>query len=250
MVETDAPTCGTHNTVPSYLNKPTLVRAYVRADGVPPTRPMWGRLCLDSTGQCIRSLAPIQVQQDEDPVSVQQRGDLTRTLNFLLPFDYMGGEGGGWSDLTVYLNEDGAYVAETDYANNRKSFRTYFLDTETWEVRFIPVHANGFEPHGNPGAIATWLTKVYPINPHRLRIRLDGPIFGSWDFGAPPGFGLVTGCSAGWDNLTEQIAWRRWSDWRSGKINHYGMVNPAAIMQVAAESASRARPVWPIPSWR
>ncbi len=226
MYETDAPTCGTHNTVPLYINKPTLVRAYVRSIGTPPTAPMWGRLCLNETSECVRSLAGVQVQEVANPVA-EHRADLSQTLNFLLPASFS--DHTGQISYTVYLNETGAYATETSYTNNQKTERVAFRDSDTWEVKFIPVNANGFPSVGNMAVIAGWLRQVYPINPRRLRILLDSPITGTWDFAAPSGFGLTTGCSGGWDNLNEQIAWRRWSDWRGGKINHYGMVNPAAV---------------------
>jgi hypothetical protein len=182
------------NRVSLYAGKPTLVRVYLRADGVEHSiYGISGQLCLD--GICITARDPVTVSPTDDPVS-EFRGDLDRTLNFHLPLAWIGVVGEKAAVLTV--NVDGADAEECCYDNNTRTIGFNMLYGSPLNVVMLRVNAHGYSTHSDdrwPGLL--WVRHNYPTTQVRVYYSTDEPLDMDHNFRT----------REGWDDALLDVYW-------------------------------------------
>jgi|GEM_PF-2274969 len=225
------------NSVPLYVGKPTLVRAYVFLDRGPTTLAnISGRLCRGNTGatSCVSPLRPgrsINLNQANNSIGAL-RNDLTLTLNFLLPMDWVARAGS--LDFTVYVNYNGENSAECCNDNNRQYLNLFVRTGRTVDVVFLPVRANGFQPpEGELWPIVDWLSRVYPVSRVQPWVNPD-PVANTYNFSSTSGgggtFGAFSGCGQGWGDLMSDLWWFNvWHGDPADWTRYYGMVDQRSL---------------------
>ena len=164
--------------VPLIAGRPTLVRAYVRAVAGGPAAGVTGELCYwkpgETTGACLHRvdpLWPVEVEAVADPVAAH-RGDLYRTLNFVLPEDAVSRSGILYIQVKV---NPGHSPAECCYENNdtRPSW-IRVLPEKRLDVVFIPVSLEGETVElSERWRLTEWLLRAYPVT--RVQVwQLEG----------------------------------------------------------------------------
>ncbi len=140
----DNPRCS-DNAVPMLLGKPTWVRLYVRAEGGPPARAVSGRLCRGRVATCdsgmIMPLNRITPDDDDDP-SVNDRGNLDASLNFIVPPVWLAE---GALEMTAFVNYEEEDVDETRVDNNAAQAAVPVMAARSLTVMFMPVTAGGID---------------------------------------------------------------------------------------------------------
>jgi hypothetical protein len=207
----DNPECGT-NTVPIYTGRPTLLRLYVRAEGTSVEVPdVGGELC--NEGECIPSLNRVSVSPTDDAIR-DFRGDVSRTLNFLLPQEWV--RRSTEVRLQVYVNRDGRDVGECSLDNN--VFRFHFVPQtgETLHVVMMTVNAHGVQSLGSGRWPAIrWTQQFYPISEVRVYRSSEEPVDASYDYTT----------REGWDSLLMDLWWINfWTDDPADYLRYHAMV--------------------------
>jgi hypothetical protein len=212
--------------VPLISGRPTLVRAYLRAAAGGPAAGITGELCYwlpgETPGACVHRLEPlwsVEAVAEADPVGAH-RGDLRRTLNFLLPDEAV--RRSGTLFVQVRLNPE-RVPEECCYENNeiRPSWITV-LPEERLDVAFIPVSLQGVTvPLNERWRIVDWLLRAYPVTRVRVweveggePLVVDPLARAGWE-----GVGTV------WDLILYRLWWiNAWTDDPVGGLRYYGMV--------------------------
>lgn len=203
--------CGT-NTVPIYTGRPTLLRLYVRGQGTGVDIPnVGGEICHE--GECLPSMNRVTVSPTDDAVR-DFRGDITRTLNFLLPMEWV--RRPTEVRLQVYVNRDGRDVAECCLDNN--DFRFFFVPQtgRTLHVVMMTVSAHGARTTGGGRwpAIA-WTQQFYPISDVRVYRSSEEPVDASYDYRS----------RGGWEDLLDDLWWINfWTDDPADYLRYHAMV--------------------------
>ena len=213
------------NSVPLYMGKPTLVRLYVRAEGAVGEIPaITGELCYDYQGlqspaprDCIPSLNAITVSTTADPVR-DFRGDITRTLNFIIPVQWTTNENIAlWFNARV--NPDGRDIPECCLENNSLSLYKSFRKGN--ELNIVAMRAEVFGERIREDQIIEglkWILRYYPTSDIDV-------YFHDWDpINAPFNF---TDMNRGWLNLLERLDWIRfWTYEGFSKPRYHAFVPP------------------------
>ena len=215
------PSCGADNSIPIYRGKPTLVRLYVRASGTASEiANITGRLCVrwwgyyaDRYSSCVAPLAPVTVAVVANPVQAF-RGDLSRTLNFLIPSHAVNASANSVTELDIDMSVNvphpnpelnyGMYVPECCRANNSFSTRLVLDSGRPLDIEMIRGEgADGIYPDADDWlAPARFLNMVYPT--------------GRINYWAPEGddvFDMVDDyadtpsddCGDGWDHALDDL---------------------------------------------
>lgn len=191
------------NSVPLYINKPTLVRLYVRAEGTSTEVPnISGEICRLVEGReearnCRPSINRVTVPVTDDPVR-DFRGDITRTLNFLLPTEWVTEP--EESSYRIHVNRAGLDAAECCLANNKVG-RAFRLNTGR-ELNVIAMRANVNGERIRPDQIGeglTWLLRYYPTSDIDIYTHEWDPIRANWNFEN----------QIAWVNLLARLDWIR-----------------------------------------
>jgi hypothetical protein len=210
----DNPTCS-DNSVPMYVGKPTLVRLYVRAGAGAETAGIGGEICM--AGVCRPSLNRVTVTASEDPVG-DFRGDINRTLNFLLPSDWVAST--GMRLFQVFINRDGRDIGECCFDDNSLERRFSFVTGRSLDVVMMRVRANGRTTAGEDRWPAIrWAQKYFPTSRINVYRSSDEPVSASYDYTT----------TDGWSSLLDDLWWSNyWTDDAVDWLRYHGMV-PADI---------------------
>lgn len=212
--------------VPLIAGRPTLVRAYLRAASGGPAAGITGELCYwlpgETPGECVHRLEPlwsVEAVAEADP-TVAHRGELRRTLNFLLPEDAV--RRSGTLFVQVRLNPE-HLPEECCYENNeiRPAWIT-ILPEERLDVAFIPVSLEGVEaPLNQRWRLVDWLLRAYPVT--RVQVwEVEGGEPLVVDPLARAGW---EGAGNLWDVILYQLWWlNAWTDDPVDGLRYYGMV--------------------------
>jgi len=195
----DNPRCF-DNAVPMVLGKPTWVRLYVRAEGGPPRRAISGRLCRGRVATCdsgmIMPLNRITPDDDDDP-SVNDRGSLEASLNFIVPPVWLAE---GTLEMTAFVNYEEEDVDETRGENNAVQASVSVVPARALTVMFMPVTADGITAdRAEMWNFADWLTRVFPV----ARITAVGRAGLPGDFNLSDSSG--DGCGRTWNRLMDSL---------------------------------------------
>lgn len=212
------------NSVPLIQKKPTLVRAYL-ASNLGPVDNISGYLMIYE-GDALEfhlamPLAPVTVENVPNPVAAY-RGDLSRTLNFLLPVQVI--ERPGWLHLRLVINLE-HNPPECFYDNNEalKNIRIY--QSDSLHIVFIPIATRGTVGNLEEGwKIIDWMSRVYPIYDIRFwRYRSGAPIDVEGD-------ALVDGgCGYFWTDILNELWWLNlWTIDPEDYTRYYGLVDHTA----------------------
>ncbi|NIM94581.1 MAG: hypothetical protein GTO18_12850 [Anaerolineales bacterium] len=225
------PRCGADNSIPMYTGKPTLLRLYAYATGTATDVPnISALLCRDTFGDCIRAMNMVSVSPWASISSLNNpvrsyRGDLSRTLNFMIPSRW---ESTDFHTFTLRVNPDGENADEIDLANNDLTFQFRYQRSKSLDVVMIPVAADcggwtcapSLLTHG--GLALSKFERLYPTGNIRLwtigaNINLNG------DYNYSGGGG---GCGDGWGDLLDDLWWYNfWNDDPVDYLRYYGMVD-------------------------
>ena len=216
------PACGPSNSIPIFTDKPTMVRVYARATGTGGTEPNISGVLCNGTGECIPALNRIFVSEIDNPVSAY-RGDLTRTLNFMLPPAWV--SSAGTLSITAMINPRGVDVLESGYDNNTITLPLVVTQSKTLNVLMIQVRAAGNVTPG-PGARAALLSyfrQVYPTgNVVWYFPRGEATVDSAYDYTDSSG----SGCGSGWGGLLDDLWWYNvWNEDGVGGLRYYGMLD-------------------------
>jgi hypothetical protein len=213
----DNPRCA-DNAVPMLLGKPTWARLYVRAEGGPPRRAVSGRLCRGRVATCdtgmIMPLNRITPDDDDDP-SVNDRGSLDASLNFIVPPVWLAE---GALEMTAFVNYEEEDVDETRGDNNAVQASVSVVPGRTLTVMFMPVTADGFTaPITEMWDFVDFLARVFPIT--RVSPIARPALPGNFDLSDRSG----DGCGRSWGRLMDAL--RGVYTWGgSGRAYLYGLV--------------------------
>jgi len=214
--------------VPLIADRPTLVRAYVRSAAGGSAPGVTGELCYwrsgETSSECIHRvepLWPVDVEPVADPLTAH-RGDLYRTLNFLLPQDAIDRRGRLYIQVRV---NPGHSPEECCYENN--DTRHSWIDVlpeKRLDVVFIPVRLLSGETADldQRWRLAAWLLRAYPISSMHVwqleggrSMLMDPLVSATW---------RVWGANL-WDVMLYQLWWvNAWHDDPVDALRYYGMV--------------------------
>ena len=224
----DASVC---RAVPLIAGRPTLLRVYVRAAAGGPTADVSGELCYwfsgETVGECIRRLEPmwpVEVTSDPDPVTAH-RGDLRRTLNFLLPDDAV--RRSGTLYVQVRLNPQ-HNPEECCYGNNELWPVWTILPEERVDVAYIPVSLAGTTASlDQRWRLVDWLYRAYPVT--RVQVwQVEGGapmVVNPLDVANAVLFGGTL-----WDAILYELGWvNAWCDDPVDGLRYFGMVPDTAL---------------------
>jgi hypothetical protein len=226
------PYCGADNSIPQYVDKATLLRLYVYATGTAVDVPnISAQLCLDSLSNCIRAFNVVRVAPWETVSSLDNpvrmfRGDLDRTLNFMIPADWQSTDE---HTFILRINPDGENAPERDLTNNDLSFGFRFRSSRRLDMVLIPVQADcgGFQCAPNllrdGGTALSYFEQVYPTgNIHLWTIGANINLLADYDYTDTSG----SGCGDGWGELLDDLWWyNAWNDDPVDYLRYYGMVD-------------------------
>ncbi|MBF8255889.1 MAG: hypothetical protein HW375_796, partial [Anaerolineales bacterium] len=195
----DNPRCS-DNAVPMLLGKPTWVRLYVRAEGGPPARAVSGRLCQGRVATCdsgmVMPLSRITPDDDDDP-SVNDRGNLDASLNFIVPPVWLAE---GTLEMTAFVNYEEEDVDETRDENNAAQASVSVVPARALTVMFMPVTADGITAdRAEMWNFADWLTRAFPVA--RITVVGRGGLPGNFDLSDSSG----DGCGRTWNRLMDAL---------------------------------------------
>jgi hypothetical protein len=245
----DNPTCP-DNSVQLYSGKPTMVRVYVRLASGPfaSLSNIGGFICLGDRGEagCGKLAVPSIGINSGNKVTVRKgasvsggRGDLTATINFLLPPSWVKDPGLdlGFSSLgkplefTVYVNymlRD--YPYETRYDNNYQAYKFNIFVSQPVAILFVPVTSNGTKAAaGELWPIIDWMRLSYPTSNFAISLAAS-PFNWNTDWGG--------GCG-GWMGLMWNLLATRGFDSRIW----YGMVDIGASTPQTKASGCGMNPI-------
>jgi hypothetical protein len=219
--------------VPLMSGRATLVRAYLRADTPAPVSDVTGELCYwtpgETPGECIHrveALHPVTVENVADPVT-QHRGDITRTLNFMLPREATARTGTLYIQITA--NPDHV-IEESDYENNDLGPAWInIVPAKRLDVVFIPVaYADQVADDDTRYRIADYLLRVYPVaTVHMWRVEGGAALY--LDPISASAAEMFGGSFFG--TLLYQLAWiNTWTDDPVDWLRYYGMVPESIIV--------------------
>jgi len=206
------------NYMPLYIRKPTLVRVYVRLEGGTASVPnVWGEVCDAYRGeapiQCYPSLGPITVTPTDDPVR-DFRGNLDGTLNFLVPFNWVGDV--GRHRLALYVNRDRRWAGECCIDNNRLTLDFGLGAGTTLHVVMMRISAHGATPQERMrGPAIEWVRRYYPTSEVHIYRSSAEPVDASYDYTS----------ADGWSSLLTDLWWiNAWTDDPVDWLRYHGMV--------------------------
>jgi hypothetical protein len=203
------------NSIPLFLDKPTLIRVYVRLDSGPiAIADISGILCnqlyQDPPAECVRPVQPIEVYQTADPVKFF-RSSLAATLDFIVPPEWISTAGG--HSFSLVVNPKYESGLETRDWNNKLYPYLVMLPAKKMDVVFTRIKNNGYLPDINERwKIVAWLQRVLPagdINVWELPVRLSGSLE-TLDLTSTSG----GGCGP-WSTLLDGLEWLRGDHWQT-----------------------------------
>ncbi len=212
------------NSVPLIQKKPTLVRAYL-ASNLGPVDNVSGYLMIYE-GDALdfhlaMPLATVTVDNVPNPVAAY-RGDLTRTLNFLLPVQVI--ERPGQLRIRLVINPEHT-PPECCYDNNETLESVRIYQSDSLHIVFIPIATRGTVGNLEEGwKIIDWMSRVYPIYDIRFwRYRSGAPI-------EVEGDALVdNGCGYFWTDILNELWWLNlWTIDPEDYTRYYGLVDHTA----------------------
>ena len=188
------------NAVPMLLGKPTWVRLYVRAEGGPPARAVSGRLCQGRVATCdtgmVMPLSRITPDDDDDP-SVNDRGNLDASLNFIVPPAWLAE---GTLEMTAFVNYEEEDIDETRVDNNAVQASVAVVRPRALTVMFKPTMAEGITaPLTEMWPLVDWLTRVFPVA--RITPVGQAPLRQNFDLSDSSG----DGCGRTWSRLMDAL---------------------------------------------
>ena len=222
---TDPNDRGPDNSVEIVAEKPAWVRVYVRSilgprPGVTGTLRVFRRqLFFWSEVAQLSPQPPGSVTAQSSLDYATERGDISRTLNFVVPAETMCG----------HLRFD-LEITDGTFTDTHSVFVTATL-RQTLRMRIVPVSYNGTDAAGNPltlaaptlaqaQATAAWSLLVYPVRSTpaiglTAAVQLTFPLTGA---PANPG-----GCAQSWLDLNVLVAQARTADGNQPNIFYYGL---------------------------
>ena len=188
------------NAVPMLLGKPTWVRLYVRAEGGPPRRAVSGRLCRGRVATCdsgmVMPINRISPDDDGDP-SVNDRGSLDASLNFILPPVWLAE---GTLEMTAFVNYQEEDIDEINGDNNAVQASVPVVQPRALTVMFKPTMAEGITaPLSEMWPLVDWLTRVFPVA--RITPVGQAPLRQDFDLSDSSG----DGCGRTWGRLMDAL---------------------------------------------
>jgi len=214
------------DSVPLYTGKATLVRVYVRISSGPSLiGGIGGALCPGDTGEAgcsdpIRPTGKITVTSVSDPAAIV-RGDLTATLNFILPSDWV--TSAGKRTFTVYANYNMENAPEWNYSDNYGLAGGYINPSQSLDITFLPISNKGKTPSiDERWALVDWLKRVYPTSAIHVWER-SAPLIVSFEFALDDT--SAPGCGTGWNAMLSWLRWLRGDNPR----HYYGMVDMSTL---------------------
>jgi hypothetical protein len=218
----DNPTCP-DNSVTLYDYKPTLVRFYVRAEGAAEVAGITARLCLwqgevnnwHTFRGCTDSYNSVAVDDTSDPVR-DFRGDLSRTLNFLIPQEWV--HHGLDVRLELTVNPDGRDAAECCFDNNQQT--RWFSVSRGRELNIVAMRAKNFGeaiPERDIVLGLRWVLTYYPTSNIDIYLHDWDPIHAPFDFTIEDG----------WWHLLARLDWIRfWTAEGFDAPRYHAFVDP------------------------
>ncbi|MCX6032881.1 MAG: DNRLRE domain-containing protein [Chloroflexi bacterium] len=181
--------------------KTTLARVYVGVTGTGAMTGVTGRLYHGA--DWINALAPANLVVGADPMNDPAVvGDLSRTLNFLLPD---GWTTAGEHDFVAWVNYygpdrecEGCWNAENQYSTWSHSNSPTFHTANPLNVTMVELTVGGITATANRADVYRWLLQTYPIN--TINVSSD-TMSGSWDLTITS----TTGCGSGWTSLLTDL---------------------------------------------
>jgi len=183
----DNPDCE-DNSIPLFINKPTLIRVYVRAQHNSRDIPnVSGELCVAANRSgltwfpyCIQSDNTITVSNESHPAQIH-RGELSRSLNFYVPWEWLRYSGSFMAMVTV--NKDMRDIGECCMENNViYGYGTLQIGKR---LNFLPMRANRLGEHiayDDIGPGLTWLLHYYPTSDIHTYSHPWDPVDAPFDF--------------------------------------------------------------------
>jgi hypothetical protein len=207
------PNCA-DNTVELFAGKPTMIRLYVR---ISPSSPFFsvsgigGELCpgVHNAQGCsnpVHSINTITVTKLKSTSDLSYlRGDINRTLNFILPSSWT------YGNFTAYVNMNGQdYPLEASFKDNFISQSFQEKASQRLDVMFVPVKSKGFLADLNERwTIHDWLVLAYPTANIQIW-QMVGYINNTpdtYDWNDTSG-----GCGDGWGALLDDLGYYRGSN--------------------------------------
>lgn len=218
------------NSVRIYADKPTLVRLYLRALSGPDrgafSPSVSGEICVD--GECEQSLDSVQVQRVDDPV-FEHRGDLDRTLNFLLRPEWMRppSEANAFQyrtlEFTLRVNPGGRDVDECCYDNNelRGVVRVHRKRLDIVMVRVDSASGITATAADRAGVLDGFRIRFPASEVNTWMVDGDPPLRSRGDYTDASG----AGCGDGWSGLLDDLeALNEDTENPVGYLRFFGMV--------------------------
>jgi hypothetical protein len=230
------PNCA-DNTVELFVGKPTMVRLYVR---ISPSSPFFsvsgigGELCPgvhDAQGcsNPVHSINTITVTKLKSTSDLSYlRGDINRTLNFILP--------SGWTygNFTAYVNMNGVdYPLEASFKDNFISQSFQEITSQRLDVMFVPVKSKGVLADLNERwTLHDWLLLAYPTANIQIW-QMVGYINNTPD--TYDWMDTSGGCGDGWGALLDDLGYYRGSNPQI----FYAMVDAQSLKKAPAAGCGR-----------
>jgi len=213
-----------NNSIPLFQKKPTLVRIYLAAN-MGPILNVSGHLEFSRDGadsfSVLYPVAPVTVEAVADPVAAF-RGDLSRTLNFIIPPELI--ENAGSYRFKVVILSD-TNPPECCYENNVKSLSGSFHQSKSLHIVFIPILIRGTRGNLSEGwRIIDWMRRVYPLYEIHFWKYRGGSVLEVIETSLVDG-----GCGLFFTNILDSLWWRNlWTDDPEDYMRYYGLVNQSA----------------------
>jgi hypothetical protein len=162
----------------------------------------------------IMSLNRITPDDDENP-SVNDRGSLDASLNFIVPPVWLAG---GTLEMTAFVNYEEEDIDETRGDNNAVQASVPVVPARSLTVMFMPVTAGGVAaPPSEMWSLVDWLSRVFPVA--RISPIARPPLRGNFDLSDSSG----GNCGETWNGLMDALRGAyAWGGHERGYL--YGMV--------------------------